>query len=72
MEVSPFVEAWRSYRSTEELENDRKRWEARGWRLADVTEVEVAVGILGRLRGRRGQLLHARYVREGWPVDEWR
>lgn len=72
VEVSPLVEAWSSYRSAEELEEDRRRWESRGWRLADVTETEVAAGILARLRGKRARLLHARYVREGWPVDEWR
>lgn len=72
MEVSRVVEAWRSYRSGRDLEADRQRWEARGWRLADVTETEEAAGILERVLRRRVRRLHARYVREGWPVEEWR
>ncbi|GBD24188.1 hypothetical protein HRbin29_01862 [bacterium HR29] len=66
------MEAWRAYDSPEALAADRRRWEARGWRLADVTETELPPGLVERLLGRRRRRLQARYVRDGWPIDEWR
>jgi len=66
------VEEWRTYFDERRFERERKEKEARGWQLADVRRAELPPSLLDRLLRRRRVRIDARFVRDGWPLEEWR
>ncbi len=66
------VEQWLTFFDERAFERARREKESRGWRLADARREELPRTLLDRLLRRRRARIDARFVRDGWPVDEWR